>query len=143
MHIHTAGCMHDSCIFRHILAVLFNISQHCISTSPQKCTSSIIHLCLYHLLYIELALTTKSQRKRSVKQLRQEDDPHKSEDVALEGMYTEQRNKHRMNTRYQNGRLHTGCFENQVAFHPPIGFPENDTCKITTFLSLCSVYMNL
>ena len=28
-----------------------------------------------------------------------------------------------MNTIYQHGRLHTGCFETiQVAFHPPIGF---------------------
>ena len=37
--------------------------------------------------------------------------------------YTEQQKKRRMNTIYQHGRLHTGCFETiQVASHPPIGF---------------------
>ena len=36
-------------------------------------------------------------------------------------IYTEQQKKRRMNTRYQHGRLHTGCFENHSSRIP--GFP--------------------
>ena len=32
--------------------------------------------------------------------------------------YTEQQKKRRMNTRYQHGRLHTGCFENHSSRIP-------------------------